>query len=115
MGTSSLANEGKTTTISNIAYVMTETKKSVLLIDLDLRKPALHKQFKISNKKGITDLLLNKDDSKNYIHNVYPGLDVITAGNTPPNPTELLNSNSIKELIDEFRNTYDYILLDTPP
>lgn len=115
MGTSSLAGEGKTTTISNIASVMTESNKKVLLIDLDLRKPAVHKQFKISNKKGITDLLLNKDDYKNYIHNVYLGLDVITSGNIPTNPTELLNSNSIKELIKELSLEYDYVLLDTPP
>ncbi|MDD4781951.1 MAG: CpsD/CapB family tyrosine-protein kinase [Tissierellia bacterium] len=115
MGTSSLAGEGKTTTISNIACVMTESNKKVLLIDLDLRKPAIHKQFKISNKKGITDLLLNKDEFKNYTNDVYPGLDVITAGNIPPNPSELLNSNSIKELINELSKSYDYILLDTPP
>lgn len=115
MGTSSLASEGKTTTISNIACMMTESNKRVLLIDLDLRKPAIHKQFKISNKKGITDLLLNRDDYKNYTQNVYPGLDLITAGNTPPNPTVLLNSNLIKELITDFRKTYDYIFLDTPP
>lgn len=115
MGTSSLAGEGKTTTISNIACIMTESNKKLLLIDLDLRKPALHKQFKISNKKGITDLLLNKDDYNNYINNVYPGLDIITAGNIPANPSELLNSKSIREFINEISKDYDYVLLDTPP
>jgi len=115
MGTSSIANEGKTTTISNIACVMTESKKNILLIDLDLRKPAVHKQFKISNKVGLTDLLLNKDDYKKYINNVYPGLDVITSGKTPANPSELINSKSIKDLIKQLSAFYDYILLDTPP
>lgn len=115
MGTSSLAGEGKTTTISNIACVMTESDKNVLLIDLDLRKPAVHKQFKISNSSGITDLLLNKDDYKNYIKNVYPGLDIITSGRIPGNPSELVNSKSIKDIIKVLSELYDYIFIDTPP
>jgi len=115
MGTSSLASEGKTTTISNIACVMTDTKKNILLMDLDLRKPALHKQFKISNKIGLTDLLLNKDDYKKYLNNVLPGLDVITSGKIPANPSELINSKAIKDLIKELSAYYDYIFLDTPP
>lgn len=115
MGTSSLASEGKTTTICNIACVMTESNKKILLIDLDLRKPAVHKQFRISNKLGLTDLLLNKDDYRKYINNVYPGLDVITSGKIPANPSELINSRSIKDLIKELSAFYDYILLDTPP
>jgi len=115
MGTSSLASEGKTTTISNIACVMTDTKKKVLIIDLDLRKPALHKQFKLTNKIGITDLLIKKDNYKNYINNVYPGLDVITSGKIPANPSEIINSKAIKDIIKELSNDYDYIFLDTPP
>ncbi len=115
MGTSSLASEGKTTTISNIACVMTDTKKKILIIDLDLRKPALHKQFKISNKLGITDLLINKDDYKNYINNVYPGLDIITSGKVPSNPSEIVNSKAIRDIIEEISSDYDYIFLDTPP
>lgn len=115
MGTSSLASEGKTTTLSNIAYVMTESNKNILIIDLDLRKPAIHKQFKISNKVGITDLLLNKDDYSKYINKLHPGLDIITSGRIPPNPTEIINSKSIKELIAELSASYDYIFLDTPP
>lgn len=115
MGTSSLASEGKTTTISNIACVMTDTKKKILIIDLDLRKPALHKQFKISNKLGITDLLINKDDYKKYLNNVYPGLDIITSGKVPSNPSEIVNSKAIKDIIKEVSSDYDYIFLDTPP
>lgn len=115
MVTSSLASEGKTTTIGNLAMVMTELKKKILLIDLDLRKPSVHKQFNISNRIGITDLLLNKDDYKNYINNVYPNLDVITSGRIPSNPTEIINSNAIKEEIKKLLSFYDYIFLDTPP
>jgi capsular exopolysaccharide synthesis family protein len=115
MMTSTMASEGKTTTISNIASVMTDANKKVLLIDLDLRKPALHKHFKISNSKGLTDLLLNKDDYKNYIKQVYPKLDVLTSGKIPANPAEIVNSNSIKELIKNLSEDYDYIFIDTPP
>lgn len=115
MVTSTLASEGKTTTISNLAMVMTELKKKILLIDLDLRKPSVHKQFHISNRIGITDLLLNKDDYNNYLNNVYPNLDVITSGRIPSNPTEIINSNAIKEELNNLSAYYDYIFLDTPP
>ncbi|MGB4438543.1 MAG: CpsD/CapB family tyrosine-protein kinase [Sedimentibacter sp.] len=115
MVTSSLANEGKTTTIANLASVITDSKEKILLIDLDLRKPAVHKQFKISNKIGLTDLLINKDSYKNYINSVYDGLDVITSGKIPANPAEIVNSKAIKELLKELSNNYDYIFIDTPP
>ncbi len=115
MVTSSMAFEGKTSTICNLATVMSELNKSILLIDLDLRKPRVHKQFELSNRKGITDLLLNKDDYKDYINNVYSGLDVITSGKIPSNPSEIINSNAIKELIKELSSHYDYVFIDTPP
>jgi len=115
MNTSSLAGEGKTTTISNIATVMTESDKNILLIDLDLRKPTVHKQFNLSNKTGLTDLLLKKDDYKQYINHVYHNLDVITSGEIPSNPAEILNSKAIKELIKGLTSHYDYIFLDVPP
>lgn len=115
MVTSSLASEGKTTTISNLASVMTELNKKILLIDLDLRKPTIHKQFNLSNRIGLTDLLLNKDDFIVYLQHIYPGLDVITSGKIPANPTEIINSNAIKELIKKLSEHYDYIFLDTPP
>lgn len=115
MVTSSLASEGKTTTISNLASVMTDSKEKILLIDLDLRKPSVHKQFNVSNKNGLTDLLMNKDGYKNYVNNVYAGLDIITSGKIPSNPSEIINSKAIKELIKEVSIDYDYIFIDTPP
>lgn len=115
MVSSCMASEGKTTTISNLASVMAELNKNILLIDLDLRKPTVHKQFNLSNRAGLTDLLLHKDDYIGYIQNVHPGLDVITSGKIPANPTEIINSNAIKELIKKLSGQYDYIFLDTPP
>ncbi len=115
MITSAKQDEGKTSIICNLALVMTELKKNILLMDLDLRKPAIHKQFELSNKKGLTDLLINKDDYKTYIQNVYPGLDVLTTGMIPANPAEIINSRTLKELIKEMAKCYDYIFLDAPP
>lgn len=115
MITSAKQDEGKTTTICNLVMVMTELKKKILLIDLDLRKPAVHKTFKISNKQGLTDILINKDDYKSYLHNVYQGLDILTTGMIPANPTEIINSKALKELIKEMSKSYDYIFIDAPP
>lgn len=115
MLTSSLANEGKTTTVCNLAHVMAGANKKILILDLDLRKPAVHKQFNISNNVGLVDLLMNKDDYNNYVHNIEKNLDVITTGKIPTNPFEIINSKAIKELIKDLSNNYDYILLDTPP
>jgi len=115
MVTSTKQDEGKTTTICNLAMIMTELKKKILLIDLDLRKPSVHKMFKLSNKKGLTDILKNKDDYKTYLNNVYPGLDVLSSGMIPANPAEIINSKALKELLKEVSQVYDYIFLDTPP
>lgn len=115
MITSAKQDEGKTTTICNLVMVMTELKKKILLIDLDLRKPAVHKTFKISNKQGLTDILINKDDYKSYLHNVYQGLDILTTGMIPANLTEIINSKALKELIKEMSKSYDYIFIDAPP
>lgn len=115
MVTSARPDEGKTTTICNLSMVMTELKKKILLIDLDLRKPAVHKTFKLSNKKGLTDILINKDNYKSYLHNVYSGLEVLTSGMIPANPTEIINSKMLKELLKEMSKDYDYIFIDAPP
>ncbi len=113
--TSAKQDEGKTTTICNLAMVMTELKKKILLIDLDLRKPAVHKTYKLSNKKGLTDMLMNKDNYKSSLQNVYHGLDVLTSGIIPANPAEIINSKALKELLKEVSHDYDYIFLDAPP
>lgn len=115
MLTSSLANEGKTTTICNLANVMTDLDKKILLIDLDLRKPSVHKNYNLSNNGGLTGYLINKGDYKDYINNIDVGLDVMTSGRIPANPSEIINSKAIKNLIKEVSVNYDYILLDTPP
>ncbi len=115
MITSSMSNEGKTTTISNLACVMAELNKKVLLMDLDLKKPSVHKYFNLTNNTGLTDLLLNKGNYEKYIHNIQPGLDVLASGRVPSSSTEIVNSKAIRDLLKELSLYYDYIFLDTPP
>lgn len=114
--TSSTQGEGKTTTISNIAVSLADLGKKVILIDCDLRKPRIHKNFNLTNSKGITDLLLENEEYKSYVHKLsIENLEILTAGQIPPNPAEMLSSNKLKKLIEEIKNDYDYVLIDTPP
>jgi len=108
--------EGKTTTAANMAMAMVGLGKKVLFVDCDLRKPRGHSFFGISNAMGMTDLLLSHSDYRSYIKNV-PGsdIDIITAGRIPPNPSEILSSKSMKNLVEKMRADYDYVIFDTPP
>ncbi len=114
--TSSTQNEGKSTTIFNLANTFAETGRRVLIIDCDLRKPTLHKLYNIHNDKGLTNLLVSKIDvSEVIVKSGFPGVDFITSGTIPPNPSEILNSKSMEFYLNSFREEYDYIILDTPP
>lgn len=115
MVTSCMPGEGKTTTVCNIASVMIDMNKKVLILDMDFRKPSVHKQLKLSNKEGLTDLLMKKDDFKLYVNQVYEGLDVITCGKIPSNPSKIINSNAVLDLIKQLSTVYDYIFIDAPP
>jgi len=115
--TSSVPAEGKTTTICNLAVTMAQGGKRVLLIDADLRKSSVHRVFELSNRAGLTTLLIREaepGDVTQILEGV-PGLHVITAGPTPPNPAELLGSRRMQELLEAFKGDYDLVLLDTSP
>lgn len=114
--TSSDKNEGKTTTVSNLAVSFANLNKKVLLIDCDLRNASIHKMFKINNIYGLTDILakdraVDKCIQETELENLY----VLTAGAIPPNPAEILSSEKMKNLIEDLKNIYDYIFIDTPP
>ena len=114
--TSSDKNEGKTTTVSNLAVSFANLNKKVLLIDCDLRNASIHKMFKINNIYGLTDILakdraVDKCIQETELRNLY----LLTAGATPPNPAEILSSEKMKNLIEDLKNIYDYIFIDTPP
>lgn len=114
--TSSDKNEGKTTTVSNLAVSFANLNKKVLIIDCDLRNASIHKMFKINNIYGLTDILakdraVDKCIQETELKNLY----VLTAGAIPPNPAEILSSEKMKNLIEDLKNIYDYIFIDTPP
>lgn len=114
--TSSGPGEGKSTTAVNLAITFVQSGNRVLLVDSDLRKPNIHRIFELDAMYGLTNILVTRDDYRNYIKKepTY-GLDIITCGAIPPNPSELLGSNQMKQLVSEFRKDYDLVILDAPP
>ena len=110
--------EGKTTTIANLAITYANMGRSTLLVDVDLRKPVLHKMFKNNqSKKGLTNFLSGSEENINDI--IYdsgvPNLKLISSGVVPPNPSELLASDQMNAFINQARKEFDIILFDTPP
>ena len=113
--TSSTQSEGKTTLISNIAYLLASRGKRVLMVDLDLRRPKVHRINSVVNKEGLTDYLLGKIDKKKLIRKSNDGIDYIITGEKTTSIVQILESHKLKDLFNDLRNDYDYILLDTPP
>lgn len=114
--TSPMQHEGKSTVTANLALTFAQMEAKVLLIDADLRKPVQHKLFKLKNKVGLSTLLCGIHSFKEVLNeNIIPGLDVMTSGPIPPNPSELLASENMKVLFKELSEYYDYIIVDTPP
>ncbi|SHE82216.1 CpsD/CapB family tyrosine-protein kinase [Caloramator proteoclasticus] len=113
--TSSAPGEGKSTTIGNLALVMAQSGKRVLLIDADLRKPTVHKKFKLSNQTGLTNILIEDKNPFEVIQKYSDNLYILTSGILPPNPAEVVASNKLRNFINEMKNHFDYILLDSPP
>ncbi len=107
--------EGKSTTCSNLGVVLAQADKSTLIIDCDLRKPAIHKIFKLRNFRGVASVLAEEHNLPEIWQEPLPGLKVVTAGPKPPNPAELVGSRRFAELIDRVRQEFDYVLIDAPP
>jgi capsular exopolysaccharide synthesis family protein len=114
--TSSIAGEGKSTTAVNLALAMARTGSKVLLIDADLRKPNLHKIFKLANKTGLSNFLAGSAGGQAVLcKGSHDNLIVIPAGPTPPNPYELLNSGRLALMLDNLKDEFDMIICDSPP
>ena len=114
--TSSAAGEGKSITILNLAISFAETGKKVLLIDADLRRPALARLMVEKSAPGLSNVLAEQTDVSEAIRpNLYPNMDVLLSGDVPPNPSELLSSEAMQILIEKLSGEYDYILVDAPP
>lgn len=114
--TSSVPHEGKTIVSSNLAASYSVAGKKVLLIDADMRKPRVHKVFGLKNEKGLSTLIVGEHSMDDVINkNIYEGLDIVTAGIIPPNPAELLESTRFADILKDFSEIYDVVIIDTPP
>ncbi len=109
-------SEGKTSCAVNLAVTMAQAGQKTILVELDLRRPRLHKKFKNSTREGFTDLLVGSSALDEIIRtSEVPNLDFITAGTIPPNPAELLASEAFKEAFRELEKRYDRIIVDSSP
>ncbi len=114
--TSSVPKEGKTTSSINLAITFAQLGSRVIIVDCDLRKPRVHRYLKQELGEGVSNVICGYSTLDTCIRkNVRAGLDMITAGEIPPNPVEILTSDEFKKMIATLRESYDYIFLDTPP
>ncbi len=119
--TSTISGEGKTFVGINLAGIIAYSGKKVVVLDLDMRKPKIHKAFSepnniISNSKGMSEILSGIESYKLCIQKSrVDNIDFITAGTIPPNPSELILSDAMDILLDELKKEYDYIIIDNPP
>lgn len=113
---SSVPNEGKTTTAANLAVALAETGASVVLVDADLRKPAVADIMGIEGGVGLTDVLIGQAELQDVLQHWGRGdFAILPAGRTPPNPSELLGSKAMQQLLESLGDTVDYVIVDTPP
>jgi capsular exopolysaccharide synthesis family protein len=115
--TSAQPGEGKTEILVNLGIVLAQNKMRVLLMDADLRRPALHRRLELDNLIGLSQVFVHPELGMSYSFQPtrINGLSAITSGDTPPNPSELLGSQLMGTIMGELKNTYDIILIDTPP
>ena len=113
--TSSVPKEGKSEVSANLAAVMAQVGRRVLLVDADMRHPSQHHLWELTNSVGLSNVIVGEAEFKTAVREVMPRLDVLTAGVIPPNPVALLDSKRMASLIDTFLKTYDAVLIDTPP
>ncbi len=116
MGVSSACpSEGKSTVTINFAYSIAESGKKVLLIDGDMRRPSICAKLDLEEVNGLSEKLAGKSDVELYKGILHENLDILSAGHIPPNPSELIGSRRMEALITEYKNIYDYVIVDLPP
>lgn len=107
--------EGKSTTCANLGVVLAQIDKRTLILDCDLRNPAIHRIFDLDNDSGLVNVLAREHSIEDVWHEPRPDLKVVTTGPRPPDPTGLLSSRRLTEFLDHVRPQFDYVLVDTPP
>lgn len=116
LATSTVPDEGKSTTLANLAVTMAQAEQRVILVDCDLRRPTLHTLFNMPNDMGLTSMILANDDAMLPLQQTsVPGLQVLTSGPLPPRPADILGSRRMEAIIERLRAEADVVLFDTPP
>lgn len=113
--TSTVPDEGKSTTLANLAVTMAQAEQRVILVDCDLRRPSLHTLFNCSNDVGLTSMILSQDDELPLQETGVPGLSLLPSGPLPPRPADILGSKRMESVIARLRSEADIVLFDTPP
>lgn len=114
--TSSSPSEGKSTTSANLAVVFAKARQKVLLVDADMRKPSIHKTFQLSNQSGLSTVLSTGSKIEDSIQETtVENLEILTSGPKAPNPSELLGSEKMNQIMQEVRDLYDIVIFDMPP
>ncbi len=114
--TSSIRGEGKSTTAVNLSYVLAEKGSKVLLIDGDLRIPSIAKKMEMESSPGLSEMLLGEEvDLEKYKSSIHENWYILPSGVIPPNPSELLGSKRMENLLNKLKEIFDYIIIDLPP
>jgi capsular exopolysaccharide synthesis family protein len=114
--TSTAPDEGKSTTLANLAVTMAQAEQRVLIVDCDLRRPSLHSIFGLSNELGLTSAILEQEPGELPIQaTAVPGLSLLASGPLPPRPADLLGSRRMGAMMERLRAAADIVLIDTPP
>jgi non-specific protein-tyrosine kinase len=114
--TSTAPDEGKSTTLANLAVTIAQAEQRVILVDCDLHRPGLHALFNLSNEQGLTNAILNQEDAALPVQPTpVAGLSLLASGPLPPRPADLLGSRRMEAVIERLKSEADMILFDTPP
>lgn len=112
---SACPHEGKSTTAVNLAYSLAEGGYKVLLVDADMRRPTVYTAFKLPMEPGLSNILTGQAEKLVHQEVIHKNLSVLTSGHMPTNPSELISSNKMRMLLEEFKSEYDYVIVDLPP